>query len=196
MKTIDFNSEDSKELQVSQPVAHFVEIGREFIQCHELHQHSIALFTSPPDYEALRQRVAELEKVLDGLPQDAIDGGWTAKGISRCLKNAELERDRLQSECDSLRGHLAGWKAMAALEAPPYQSEQVLNMVWIPVSQRIPDHRNSVLCFVVENDGCKYVKQERLNPAMTAFYVEYDGDEPNEVITHWQELPSAPKGEE
>ncbi|RBP64885.1 MULTISPECIES: hypothetical protein [Brenneria] len=35
------------------------------------------------------QRVAQLEQVLDGLPQDAIAGGWTAKGISEYAKNLE-----------------------------------------------------------------------------------------------------------
>lgn len=34
-------------------------------------------------------RIAEFERILDGLPQDAIDGGWTARGISAYAKHLE-----------------------------------------------------------------------------------------------------------
>jgi len=123
----------SEPVQVSQPVAFSNSTAYLYWQEGHRPTKDTLLYESPPDYEALkekleshikvtyetrienealRQRVAELDRVLEGLPQDAIDGGWTAKGISQCLKNAESERDRLQSECDSLRGHLAGWKAM------------------------------------------------------------------------------------
>jgi hypothetical protein len=34
-------------------------------------------------------RIAEFERILDGLPQDAIDGGWTARGISAYAKQLE-----------------------------------------------------------------------------------------------------------
>lgn len=39
--------------------------------------------------EAANSRIAEFERILDGLPQDAIDGGWTARGISAYAKHLE-----------------------------------------------------------------------------------------------------------
>ena len=39
--------------------------------------------------EAANVRIAELGRILDGLPQDAIDGGWTARGISAYAKQLE-----------------------------------------------------------------------------------------------------------
>jgi hypothetical protein len=39
--------------------------------------------------ESANSRIAEFERILDGLPQDAIDGGWTAKGISAYAKGLE-----------------------------------------------------------------------------------------------------------
>ena len=39
--------------------------------------------------EAANARIAEFERILDGLPQDAIDGGWTARGISAYAKQLE-----------------------------------------------------------------------------------------------------------
>lgn len=41
------------------------------------------------DFRDDQERLEELENVLDGLPQEAIDGGWTAKGISRYVKSLE-----------------------------------------------------------------------------------------------------------
>jgi hypothetical protein len=39
--------------------------------------------------EAANARIAEFERILDGLPQDAIDGGWTARGSSAYAKQLE-----------------------------------------------------------------------------------------------------------
>lgn len=39
--------------------------------------------------ESANSRIAEFERILDGLPQDAIDGGWTARGISAYAKQLE-----------------------------------------------------------------------------------------------------------
>ncbi|MFM0058507.1 hypothetical protein PQR64_23075 [Paraburkholderia phytofirmans] len=39
--------------------------------------------------EAADARIAEFERILDGLPQEAIDGGWTARGISAYAKQLE-----------------------------------------------------------------------------------------------------------
>ena len=101
------------------------------------------------------------------------------------------------NEPSSYDANIARRDYSAALQAaPPYQSEDVLNMVWIPVSERLPDHRNSVLCYAVNINGKINIKNSWLNPIMNSFYVDYAGDEPCEKITHWMNLPSAPKGEE
>lgn len=42
-------------------------------------------------------KIAELERILDGLPQDAIDGGWTARGISAYAKQLEEKIGALES---------------------------------------------------------------------------------------------------
>jgi hypothetical protein len=36
-------------------------------------------------------RLAQLERVVAGFPQDAIDGGWTAVGMSTCARRLEIE---------------------------------------------------------------------------------------------------------
>ncbi|WP_263064757.1 hypothetical protein [Dickeya dadantii] len=54
------------------------------------------LWRQPPLNSAERERLATLERVVDGLPQDAIDGGWTAVGIIAYAKS-------LQSELAALR---------------------------------------------------------------------------------------------
>ncbi len=41
------------------------------------------------ELERANSRIVELERILDGLPQDAIDGGWTARGISAYAKQLE-----------------------------------------------------------------------------------------------------------
>jgi len=41
--------------------------------------------------DAAEKRVAELEYALDGLPSDAIAGGWTAKGLSDYAKSLETK---------------------------------------------------------------------------------------------------------
>lgn len=46
----------------------------------------------------LAARVTELELVLQGLPQAAIDGGWTAKGISGYVSKLEKQVKELLSQ--------------------------------------------------------------------------------------------------
>jgi hypothetical protein len=47
--------------------------------------------------------IRRLRAVLDGLPQEALDGGWTAKGISAYARGLECETERLRAEVDGLR---------------------------------------------------------------------------------------------
>lgn len=53
--------------------------------------------------EAANARLAEFERILDGLPQDAIDGGWTAKGISAYAKKLEDDLAFQKSVTDAAR---------------------------------------------------------------------------------------------
>lgn len=46
------------------------------------------------------RRLVACWNACDGLPQDALDGGWTASGISQYAKRLEKERDEL---LDALR---------------------------------------------------------------------------------------------
>jgi hypothetical protein len=64
---------------------------------------------------------------------------------------------------------------------------------WISVDERLPDDCNGYLCYAVRTSGSKFMTTSGLNPAKTAFYVEYDGCEPSEIVTHWMPLPPAPE---
>ena len=127
----------SEPVQVSQPVAEAYLVNRggsgECMAIDWFNKKPVEglLFTSPPDYEALRQRVAELEA------------------------------------------------------APPHQSEQVNNMVWMPVSERLPEKRARCLCLT--EDGDIEVRKFCLHKFAGAH---------TRLVTHWMALPSAPKGEE
>lgn len=44
-----------------------------------------------------RQRIAEYERILDGLPADAIAGGWTARGIIEYAKGLEQRVAELEA---------------------------------------------------------------------------------------------------
>ncbi|CAI0710581.1 Uncharacterised protein [Serratia quinivorans] len=41
--------------------------------------------------QALEQRIAELERITEGVDQLAIDGGWTARGMSEYAKSLEAK---------------------------------------------------------------------------------------------------------
>lgn len=47
--------------------------------------------------EAAQIRIAEFERILDGLSQDKIDGGWTARGISAYAKQLETRLAELNA---------------------------------------------------------------------------------------------------
>ncbi|MDR6389157.1 hypothetical protein J2803_001759 [Paraburkholderia phenoliruptrix] len=52
-------------------------------------------------------RIAEFERILDGLSQDAIDGGWTARGISAYAKTLEDQIAALES---AAKGEPIAWR--------------------------------------------------------------------------------------
>jgi len=55
-----------------------------------------------------------IERVIGDLPQDAIDGGWTALGMSKYAKGLEAQVETLKREHDELSNALAAAKADAA----------------------------------------------------------------------------------
>jgi hypothetical protein len=57
--------------------------------------------------EASNARIAQFERILDGLPQDAIDGGWTARGISAYAKQLEADLAFQKQVTDAARQNQA-----------------------------------------------------------------------------------------
>lgn len=50
---------------------------------------------APEQREANARRIVSCVNALDGLPQDALDGGWTAKGASAHAKRLETVNEDL-----------------------------------------------------------------------------------------------------
>jgi hypothetical protein len=48
------------------------------------------------------RRIVACVNACDGLPQDALDGGWTALGLSKHAKALEKQRDQLLAALDDL----------------------------------------------------------------------------------------------
>lgn len=61
--------------------------------------------TWPEKVEALEKQLIEQARLLDGLTQDAINGGWTAKGLSDYAKKLEAQVNALEN--DEVRQRLA-----------------------------------------------------------------------------------------
>lgn len=57
--------------------------------------------------ESANARIAEFQRILDGLSQDAIDGGWTARGISAYAKKLEADLVFQKKVTDAARQHQA-----------------------------------------------------------------------------------------
>lgn len=62
-------------------------------------------------------RLRQLERICEGLPQDAIDGGWTAQGIRAHSKQLEEQLKVAQAEVEALRAENA--KLSEALDRWP-----------------------------------------------------------------------------
>jgi hypothetical protein len=67
--------------------------------------------------EETEQRVSACVNALAGLSQDALDGGWTAAGISQYAKSLEQQRDELLAALKEARGYLGGRPYYAACDA-------------------------------------------------------------------------------
>ena len=60
----------------------------------------ISEYRAAAHHETILALLAErdaMAALLDGVPQDAIDGGWTAKGLSAYAKSVETERNSLRN---------------------------------------------------------------------------------------------------
>ncbi|MFW4930954.1 hypothetical protein ACOAOU_05340 [Pseudomonas aeruginosa] len=51
-------------------------------------------------------RLRQFERICEGLPQDAIDGGWTVQGIRAHSKQLEEQHKAAQAEVEALRAEL------------------------------------------------------------------------------------------
>ncbi|WP_036023322.1 hypothetical protein [Paraburkholderia dilworthii] len=69
-------------------------------------------------------KIAEFERILDGLPQDAIDGGWTARGISAYAKKLEERIAALESAAKSEPVAEFEWPKLPGFPAPSMYSPQ------------------------------------------------------------------------
>ncbi|HCL3298671.1 TPA: hypothetical protein N2B29_002597 [Pseudomonas aeruginosa] len=54
----------------------------------------------------IAERLRQLERICQGLPQDAIDGGWTVQGIRGYAKRLEDQLKAAQAEVGALRAEL------------------------------------------------------------------------------------------
>lgn len=77
----------------------------------------------------LAARVTELELVLQGLPQEALDGGWTAKGIreyaskiERQVKELDASETKLIQERDEAEMALADMYEAATGRRPEWSN--------------------------------------------------------------------------
>ena len=55
-----------------------------------------------PDSEANAKRIVSCVNALDGLSNDALDGGWNFKSMSNYCKNIESQRDALLEACEMM----------------------------------------------------------------------------------------------
>ena len=131
--------------------------------------------------------------------------------------------DLLSTLLDSVSGNCymgKDWEIDAVLKlrefSPPdyealSQSEQVLNMVWIPVSERLPlEHAGVLISFLDQYqypqiaDGYYFkLSNGNLIWHQNADHCEAQGGWEGAIInyeklnvTHWMNFPAAPKGEE
>ncbi|HBW7624645.1 TPA: DUF551 domain-containing protein [Klebsiella pneumoniae] len=130
-----------------------------------------------------------MERLLNAGNSPVIPEGYVMvpKEPTEAMINAWL------SEVANWRGHVAGYKAMLAAAPQPQNAPQNIPEIipgWIPVSERIPDNTEPVLCiekradfgtygqpFVCWHDGGGWVGKTNYRP----------------IVTHWMPLPAAPQ---
>ena len=70
--------------------------------------------------------------------------------------------------------------------------DDVRNMKWIPVSERLPEYCDFVLVYTID----KTVGEAILDKGRKFYWVNTDEDAEPIAVTHWMPLPTPPKEED
>ncbi|ELQ6225967.1 hypothetical protein R2308_002956 [Cronobacter turicensis] len=70
-------------------------LASNILECHDV---------KPSEVKALARELRALRKILDGVTQEAIDGGWTARGLSDYAKQLETELAALRERAEPVAG--------------------------------------------------------------------------------------------
>ncbi|MDI7682814.1 DUF551 domain-containing protein [Cronobacter sakazakii] len=155
---------------------------------------------------AMARELRALRKILDGVTQEAIDGGWTARGLSDYAKQLETELAALRERAEPVAwrhddgpfasGALTrsksvaetwmakGWKVTPLYTAPPAP----VTAGWIACSERMPEVGDIVL--TADNGGLNVGEMEHSGASYRYFTSVVSGREL--PATHWMPLPEAP----
>ncbi|WP_208537331.1 hypothetical protein, partial [Pseudomonas aeruginosa] len=106
-------------------------------------------------------RLRQLERICEGLPQDAIDGGWTVQGIRGYAKRLEDQLKAAQAEVEALRAELQ--------------------------SQR---ERNTELIFKLGSATNGWGRCEKERDAALARVAEFEAQAQHSVPEGWKLVPS------
>lgn len=122
----------------------------------------------------------EIEKLIDALKKARADGSWnTLSDLSHKAANA---LEQLQAENDRLK-------------------EEVQQMRWIPVEERLPEENVTVLAFNADPHAEKYVlARYRTVVYLGCYWCQFDQEYDSWCascwkVTHWMPLPQPPKEE-
>lgn len=120
----------------------------------------------------------EIEKLIDALKKARADGSWnTLSDLSHKAANA---LEQLQAENDRLK-------------------EEVQQMRWIPVEERLPEENVTVLAFNADPHAEKYVlARYRTVVYLGCYWCQFDQEYDSWCascwkVTHWMPLPQPPK---
>ncbi|EML3184582.1 hypothetical protein R9D81_000147 [Pseudomonas aeruginosa] len=112
------------------------------------------------------RRLRQLERICEGLPQDAIDGGWTVQGIRGYAKRLEDQLKAAQAEVGALRAELQ--------------------------SQR---ERNTELIFKLGSATNGWGRCEKERDAALARVAEFEAQAQHSVPDGWKLVPVEPTPE-
>ncbi|EPJ5560555.1 hypothetical protein L4P27_005277 [Pseudomonas aeruginosa] len=107
------------------------------------------------------ERLRQFERICEGLPQDAIDGGWTVQGIRGYAKRLEDQLKAAQAEVEALRAELQ--------------------------SQR---ERNTELIFKLGSATNGWGRCEKERDAALARVAEFEAQAQHSVPEGWKLVPS------
>lgn len=112
------------------------------------------------------RRLRQFERICEGLPQDAIDGGWTVQGIRGYAKRLEDQLKAAQAEVEALRAELQ--------------------------SQR---ERNTELIFKLGSATNGWGRCEKERDAALARVAEFEAQAQHSVPDGWKLVPVEPTPE-